>query len=123
MWTASDFAFWKDKDRVRNMGYEHASMTNGQSLSTAIQEMGFRTQIADGFSHPLSFSKEETNPSETLANRIDIMYSQYAKAYFDYDIEIKRPVKYFDTEGKAKNYIDNEAEYDKDYYYQEIEVE
>lgn len=86
-------AFWKDKDRVRNMGYEHASMTNGQSLSTAIQEMGFRTQIADGFSHPLSFSKEETNPSETLANRIDIMYSQYAKAYFDYDIEAKTYLK------------------------------
>ena len=35
----------------------------------------------------------------------------------------KLPVKYFDTEEKAKNYIDNEAEYNKDYYYQEIEVE
>ena len=38
-------------------------------------------------------------------------------------LKIKKPVKYFDTEEKAKNYIDNEAEYDKDYYYCELEVE
>ena len=45
--------------------------------------------------------------------------------YFDYDIKIKRPIKYFDTEEKAKSYIDNKdkADYDKDYYYQAIEVE
>ena len=47
----------------------------------------------------------------------------YHDDYFDYDIEIKKPVKYFDTEEKAKNYIDNEADYDKDYYYHEMEVE
>ena len=41
--------------------------------------------------------------------------------YFDYDIEIKVPVKYFDTEEKAKNYIENKV--DKDYYYSELEVE
>lgn len=45
----------------------------------------------------------------------------YRDDYFDYDIEIKRPVKYFDTEEKAKNYIENKT--DKDYYYCELEVE
>lgn len=45
----------------------------------------------------------------------------YRDDYFDYDIEIKRPVKYFDTEEKAKNYIENKV--DKDYYYSELEVE
>ncbi len=47
----------------------------------------------------------------------------YHDDYYDEIVEEKIPVKYFDTEEKAKNYIDNEAEYDKDYYYCELEVE
>lgn len=45
----------------------------------------------------------------------------YHDDYFDYDIEIKKPVKYFDTEEKAFNYIKTHT--DKEYYYHALEVE
>ena len=45
----------------------------------------------------------------------------YHDDYYDEIVEEKIPVKYFDTEEKAKNYIENKV--DKDYYYSELEVE
>jgi hypothetical protein len=41
--------------------------------------------------------------------------------FYDEIVEEKIPVKYFDTEEKAKNYIENKV--DKNYYYSELEVE
>lgn len=45
----------------------------------------------------------------------------YHDDYLDYDIEIKKPIKYFDTEEKAFDYI--KTHLDRDYYYHTLEVE
>lgn len=83
-------AYWKDKDRVRNMGYEHASMTNGENISKAVSDMKFRTEISDGFSHPLSFALEETAFEGNPAKSVTVTYSgNYSKSFFSYDEEEK----------------------------------
>ena len=52
---------------------------------------------------------------------IDYNYIFHHDDYYDEIVKEKIPVKYFDTEEKAKNYIENKV--DKDYYYCELEVE
>lgn len=79
--------FPKDRDRVRNMGYEHASMTDGDKLRQAISSMNFRTQLKDGFSQPLTFLKEDTVPYGDTVMSLNIKYSGYAQSFFCYDAE------------------------------------
>ena len=81
-------AYWKDQDRVRNMGYEHASMTNGEKLSAAISNLGFRTQLTDGFTHPLSFLDEEITFDGEDAKSVTVSFSgSYSRSFFAYDEE------------------------------------
>lgn len=82
---AESSAYWKNKDRVRAMGYEHASMTNGENLVKSISDMKFRTTLADDFSHPLNFAKESTRFQGTDAISLQIAFSHYAKSFFSYD--------------------------------------
>ncbi|MBE6623399.1 MAG: DUF3048 domain-containing protein [Ruminococcaceae bacterium] len=79
-------AYWKDQDRVRNMGYEHASMTNGEKLSEAISNMKFRTEIKEDFAHPLNFADSEIDFTGDIANSVSISFSgKYSKSFFSYD--------------------------------------
>lgn len=78
--------YWKDKDRVRSMGYEHASMTSGDKLSDAVSKLGFRTQTSENFSHPLKFFDEEIIFDGEDAKSVTISYSgSYSRSFFAYD--------------------------------------
>ncbi len=82
-------AYWKDQERVRNMGYEHASMTNGEKLAEAISNMKFRTEIKEDFAHPLNFADSEIDFTGDTANSISISFSgKYSKSFFSYDENI-----------------------------------
>lgn len=89
--SAASNAYWKDQDRVRAMGYEHASMTDGAHLASAVEALGYRTEISDGFVQPLRFS--EPGDADTAADTgkeaksVTVTYSYYAVSYFDYDAE------------------------------------
>ncbi len=81
-------AYWKDQDRVRNMGYEHASMTSGEKLADAISKLGFRTQLKDGLSHPLCFLEKETTFEGEDAKSVTVSFSgSYSRSFFAYDEE------------------------------------
>ena len=85
---AASSAYWKDQDRVRNMGYEHASMTNGENIAKAIANLNYRTTISENFTQPISFHPEETPFSGEGARSITISYSgSYSRSFFDYDEE------------------------------------
>lgn len=79
-------AYWKDQDRVRNMGYEHASMTNGEKLSEAIANLNYRTELVENFEHPLNFANSEIDFTGDTANSVSISFSgKYSKSFFSYD--------------------------------------
>ena len=78
--------YWKDQDRVRNMGYEHASMTSGEKNANAISALKFRTQINEGFAHPLHFYETETAIEGDDALSVTVSYSgSYSRSFFAYD--------------------------------------
>lgn len=81
---ASD-AYWKDPDRVRSMGYEHASMTNGEKMAQAINALGYRTELADGFSQPLKFTSADTPRDGEKVLSLNAEFSFYAQSFFSYD--------------------------------------
>ncbi len=88
--TAEASAYWKDQDRVRNMGYEHASMTNGENLAKAVSDMKMRTEMSEGFSHPLLFAAEDTEFEGNTAKSVSVTYSgNYSRSFFSYDEEAK----------------------------------
>ena len=79
-------AYWKDQDRGRNMGYEHASMTNGEKLSEAIANLNYRTELVENFEHPLNFANSEIDFTGDTANSVSISFSgKYSKSFFSYD--------------------------------------
>ncbi|MBE6571906.1 MAG: DUF3048 domain-containing protein [Ruminococcaceae bacterium] len=79
-------SYWKDQDRVRNMGYEHASMTSGEKISNAVTALKFRTQINEGFAHPLHFYETETAIEGEDAMSVTVSYSgSYSRSFFAYD--------------------------------------
>lgn len=86
---AASSAYWKDSDRVKNMGYEHASMTNGEKLSKAIKDLKFRTELSENFEHPLTFGTKDSDFDGESVVTTEITYSYYAKSYFVYDEELK----------------------------------
>lgn len=85
--------YWKDSERVQTMGYEHASMTNGENISEAIKNLGFRTEITEGFSQPLIFNKSDLDIDGEPANSVTVTYSFYAQSFFLYDTEKKEYFK------------------------------
>lgn len=81
---ASD-AYWKDAERVRKMGYEHASMTNGEKLAQAIEALGYRTTPSDGFTQPLQFTEDDVARNGETALSANAAFSYYAQSFFSYD--------------------------------------
>lgn len=86
---AESSAFWKDKERLRTMGYEHASVSNGYSLSKAVSDMKFRTQLKENFKSPLVFREEKIDISSDFASNITVKHSYYAISDFIYDVIAK----------------------------------
>lgn len=84
---AESSAYWKDKERLRTMGYEHASLTNGINLTKSVSDMQFRTELKEGFTHPLVFREEFTDISDDVAENITVKHSYYAISELEYDEE------------------------------------
>lgn len=82
---AAASAYRKDPDRVKNMGYEHASMTDGDSMSGAIDALGYRTELSDSFTQPLRFAESDRALTGNTALSLNVKYSAYAQSFFSYD--------------------------------------
>ena len=81
---ASD-AYWKDPERVRNMGYEHASMTNGEKMAQAVEALGYRTELSEGFTQPLQFAETDAVRNGDKVLSLNVEFSFYAQSFFSYD--------------------------------------
>ncbi len=83
--SAAASAYVKDPERVKNMGYEHASMTDGAKMAQAIDALSYRTELSDGFTQPLRFSENDRALAGSVALSLNVKFSAYAQSFFSYD--------------------------------------
>ncbi len=85
--------YWKNKERLRTMGYEHASMTDGKALCAAISQKGYRTSVTEGFTQPLNFGEKDTEISGNTCTGLNVEFSSYAQSFFIFDADTKEYLK------------------------------
>ncbi len=77
--------FWRDSDRRKNNGYEHSLVTSGQNILDYLEKGKFSTKH-DGSWNYLQAFKEDGTPAEgEAAEHVDVRFSNYKTATFDYD--------------------------------------
>lgn len=77
--------FWRDKDRMNKMGYEHSLMTSGENIASTMSKLGFsdkrsRTETMYRFNAtavPLEYA--------TTFSHVSIPHSNSITAEFDYN--------------------------------------
>jgi len=93
MWTPS--TFYQDKDRLKNMGYEHSWMTTGEGIASGVKYKRYRTLLTADHDYPLDFVPYGTTVSfEDSASHIRIPYSLVQTTDFVYDEETGTYLRY-----------------------------
>ena len=88
MHSIADDTFWRDKDRIRECGYEHSMMTSGEKISSAVKKLKYRTEHKDTTINGYLFNKEFTDlESDRPAEKITLVHSNYITVEFLYDVE------------------------------------
>lgn len=83
--------FYRDKERLETMSYEHTLMTTGEKIVSGIAYKKYRTEIRDELKGKTAFDFVEFGTHRTLtggeANCVYLPYSQYQQVRFDYNSE------------------------------------
>ncbi len=94
MYTIPDDTFWRDRDRIRECGYEHSMMTSGEKIYTAVTKLKYRTEHKSSFSKGYNFRSEFCEPKNgKLAESITLVHSNYITVEFIYDVKASRYLK------------------------------
>lgn len=83
--------FYRDADRKKNAGYEHSLFTSKQRIETLLNGSlsKMRQTHKEGYSLPLTFTKDGTPTQGTVANHISVEFSYYKTGHFTYDPDSK----------------------------------
>jgi uncharacterized protein Usg len=76
--------FWRDKDRIKNAGFEHSVFTSGERITQALKKVK-RTAHEDGYDNTLRFSDDATPGNGQSAKTITLKFSDYKTGVFEYD--------------------------------------
>lgn len=88
--------FWRDQNRMWNMGYEHSLMTDGAQIAATFAHRGARMEIAEDHVPTLRFFDEETtyvpegheathlHMQSTSIQTVDFVYDEKAGEYLRY---------------------------------------
>lgn len=88
--------FWRDQNRLANMGYEHSLMTSGSAIASGIGYKGYRTEHNADYKPVLNFCnpKEQINLgteeakhihiNTTAVQTVDYVYSEETGEYLRY---------------------------------------
>ncbi len=86
--TVASTVYFMDMVRRQTMAQEHTIMTDGARLAKGISDKQYRLTLEDGYSAPLSFSKDSVKFEDGLnCNYLYIPFSRYVQAYFQYDTD------------------------------------
>lgn len=76
--------FWRDKDRIKNAGFEHSVFTSGERISAALLKVK-RVAHADGYGNALRFTDNAAPKDGESAKTVTLKYSDYKTGVFEYD--------------------------------------
>jgi len=97
--------YWRDKDRIKNAGFEHSVFTSGEKILKYFPTYSFRKEHKDNYAYEMGFVDDGTPAAGETAQTITVRYSDYKTGVFSYDAEKKL---YMITEYK-KPYIDGNS--------------
>lgn len=90
--------FYRDKERLKTMSYEHTLMTTGEKIADGIAYKKYRTELSDEFKYKTAFNFADYGSERVLegetATGILLPYSKYQTARFDYDTETNSYYRY-----------------------------
>ena len=85
LWNTTD-TFYRDADRLANMGYEHSVMTTGAGLAAGIKYMGCRTELKSDYDSPFDFVEYgQVEKFENAAPHVRFSFSSYQTVDYVYD--------------------------------------
>lgn len=88
--------FWRDNDRLANMGYEHSLMTSGAAIADGFATKGYRTELNADFKPIFNFCDPDeeivlgTDPAKhihintTSVQTVDYVYNEETGEYLRY---------------------------------------
>lgn len=88
--------FWRDKNRMNTMGYEHSLMTSGEGIVSGIEYFGYRTELDPNQVPLFNFYDEETDNKlvgspashvhmqSTSIQTVDFVYDEKTGEYLRY---------------------------------------
>jgi hypothetical protein len=98
-------AFFRDSERLATMSSEHTMMTVGEGIAAAIEGLGYRTDLRDGFDSPLDFVTWcETFAPDDKASHICVPFSGYQRVDYVYDVDSGNYLRY---QHYGNKHIDN----------------
>lgn len=78
--------FFRDPQRLATMSSEHTMMAVGEGIAAAIEGLGYRTDIRDGFDSPLDFvAWDSTFTPDDKATHVMVPFSGYQHVDYVYD--------------------------------------
>lgn len=75
---------WRDKNRIKNNGYEHSVYTSGERLLNRFEKKG--TRMTTDYGNAYNFS-DEVEYEGTDATKISVVFSNYKTGTYTYDSE------------------------------------
>ena len=89
-------SFYRDKDRLRTMSYEHTMVTTGQHIIDGLNYMGYRTELKNGFKDPVNIiqSGYKVELDGQPADAVRMSYVQYQITEYIYDYSSETYLRY-----------------------------
>jgi len=78
--------YWRDKDRIRQSGYEHSVFTSGDRIMERIEADGVRMTRSSSYGKAFNFS-DDAEYEGTDATKITAVFSSYKTGTYTYDKE------------------------------------
>ncbi len=76
--------YWRDKDRIKQSGYEHSVFTSGDRIMERIENDGVRMTRSSSYGKAFNFS-ENAEYKGTDATKITAVFSSYKTGTYTYD--------------------------------------
>lgn len=98
--------YWRDKDRIKNAGYEHSVFTSGDTILKYFPTYSFRQEHKESYTYDMTFLDDGTPTDGDNALKITVPFSYYKTGVFTYDAASG----HYLVEEYGKPYVDGNTE-------------
>ncbi len=79
--------FWRDEERLNNVGYEHSLLTSGENILEYLNSTKIRKEHEEGYEAPMKFGAESAAVLGSPALNVTVKFSRYKSTELRYDAE------------------------------------